>query len=195
MRRWLYLLLAIGVVAIVVVGLNQAADTRPKAQKSPPFDLDRALASLEGAPPALASLHDQAAELLPDDVKAFRARLESLRGYPIVINKWGSWCGPCRSEFPVFQRVGAALGKKVAFVGIDGSDPEDAAREFLEEFPVPYPSYRDESGTTLSGVVDAGTFFPTTVFVDRNGKVVIAKQGEYVRDEQLRADIRKYLGV
>ena len=196
MRRWLYFLLTIGVAALLVVGLIQASGSKPEADKAPPFDLEAALTELEGAPKPLAGLHAQASMLLPDDVDAFKARLKSLRGYPVVVNKWGSWCGPCRAEFPVFQRVGTDLGKKVAFLGINGADPEDGAKAFLEDFPVTYPSYRDPSGTQMAKALDvSATYYPATIFVDESGKTVIAKQGEYVNADQLRADIKKYLGV
>ena len=61
----------------------------------------------------------------------------------MVVNKWASWCGPCRFEFPFFQEVAAERGDEVAFIGIDSDDSEDAARTFLDEFPVPYPSFSD----------------------------------------------------
>jgi thiol-disulfide isomerase/thioredoxin len=196
MRRAVYVLLTIAVAAIVVVGLMQASDSTPERQRAGVFDIDAALASLSGAPAPLAALHAQAGQLLPESVPAFRARLKALRGHPIVINKWGSWCGPCRTEFPVFQRVSTKLGKQVAFLGIDGADPLDGARNFLKDFPIPYPSYRDPSGSKLAAVVEADAVgFPMTVFVDRAGKVVTTKAGEYVNDDQLRADIRRYLGV
>ena len=72
-----------------------------------------------------------------------RSGSTSLRGYPVVVNVWASWCGPCRFEFPHFQRAAAAYGKRVAFLGIDSQDSDDAAATFLREEPVPYPSYTD----------------------------------------------------
>ena len=48
---------------------------------------------------------------------AFRRQLAALRGYPVVVNKWASWCGPCRFEFPFFQRLVTKRGKQVAFLG------------------------------------------------------------------------------
>ena len=64
---------------------------------------------------------------------------DELRGHPVVVNKWGSWCGPCREEFPYFQRQALERGKRIAFLGVDGDDNDDGARELLDEFPVSYP--------------------------------------------------------
>ncbi len=85
-------------------------------------------ARLAGSPPPLAALHAQADEILSGGLPALRARLAALRGTPVVINKWASWCEPCRAEFGVFQRVSVARGREVAFIGIDSGDsqPRDA---------------------------------------------------------------------
>ena len=61
----------------------------------------------------------------------------------MVVNKWGSWCAPCRAEFPALQRQSVEQGKRVAFLGVDGQDNDDNARKFLEKYPVAYPSYVD----------------------------------------------------
>src|SRR6476660_4963361 len=70
--------------------------------------------ALAGSPPPLAALHAQAGKLLPGGQSAYEQRISSLRGYPVVANVWASWCGPCRFEFPVLQRLSARYGKRVA---------------------------------------------------------------------------------
>src|SRR5579859_4014361 len=132
-----------------------------------------AAAALAGSPAPLAALHAQADQLLGGGIPSFQARMADLRGYPVVVNKWASWCGPCQSEFPVFQRVAVALGRRVAFLGVDGNDHDGAARSFLRQFPVSYPSYTDPDHA-ISDAIQAATYFPQTVFFDRSGKRVFA---------------------
>jgi thiol-disulfide isomerase/thioredoxin len=147
--------------------------------------------SLAGAPPKLAALHDQANRLLPGGLEAYEKRIERLRGYPVVANVWASWCGPCRLEIPYFQRAAAKHGKRVAFLGIDRQDSDDAALTFLREAPVPYPSYRDPD-EAISVSIGAELGMPDTAFYDRGGDLVHLKQGPYDAIEELEADIRRY---
>jgi thiol-disulfide isomerase/thioredoxin len=141
----------------------------------------------------LAALHRQANQLLFGGKPAFSARLASLRGYPVVVNKWGSWCGPCRGEFPAFQRASLQLGKKVAFLGLDGNDNNDDARKFLKSYPVSYPSYSDPD-VSIAASIRAAIAFPTTVFFDRRGKLVYSHPGPYAKAADLVTDIRRYGG-
>lgn len=146
--------------------------------------------ALAGAPAPLAALHDQANELLPGGVEAYEERIAELRGYPIVVNVWASWCVPCRQEFPVLQKLSARYGKKVAFLGLNSEDSDDAATTFLREEPVPYPSYSDPDKEVFGSLGAVG--FPDTAFYDRSGELVYLKQGPYRDDSELEADVRRY---
>jgi cytochrome c biogenesis protein CcmG, thiol:disulfide interchange protein DsbE len=179
---------------VLVVGLSQAGDdTDPRAGSQEPFDLQAAQRELAGAPAPLAKLHAQSGELLGGGVPAFKRRLEQLKGHPVVINKWASWCGPCRSEFPIFQRLAAERGKEVAFLGLNAGDSANPAREFLAEFPVPFPSYEDPD-EEIARELKAPANYPITLFVDARGKTAFIHQGGYTSDEQLAADVDRYLG-
>ncbi|HVQ58573.1 MAG TPA: TlpA disulfide reductase family protein [Solirubrobacterales bacterium] len=146
--------------------------------------------ALAGAPAPLAQLHAQENELIAGGIDAYEKRIASLRGYPVVANLWASWCGPCRFEFPAFQRLSARYGKKVAFVGIDSEDSDDAASTFLSEEPVPYPSYTDPDKEIFDSLGARG--FPDTAFYDRAGNLCYLKQGPYTDDADLEADIKTY---
>lgn len=147
--------------------------------------------ALAGSPAPLAALHKQANDLLPGGKAAFEKRLAQLHGYPVVANIWASWCGPCRAEFPILQKLSARYGKKAAFVGIDGEDSNDAAAAFLREEPVPYPSYTDPGKEILRSLGGYGGF-PDTAYYDRSGKLLYLKQGQYRDSSELEADLRRY---
>jgi thiol-disulfide isomerase/thioredoxin len=148
-------------------------------------------AALKGAPPPLAAIHAQANELLDGGAEAFRARLAELKGYPVVVNKWGSWCGPCREEFPYFQSQALEHGKEVAFLGVDVQESKAEGRSLLEEFPVSYPSYWDKD-LKVSAVFKGVAATPVTAFYDSAGELAYLKQGVYSSERDLAEDIRRY---
>ena len=186
-RRFVRMRIALTAIAVALL-VTGCGESDPKSASLSQARIERALS---GSPPKLAALHDQGSQLLGGGKSAFQARMRELRGYPVVINSWGSWCPPCRREFPVFQRVALRFGKRVAFIGLDAQDNDGNARKFLRQFPVPYPSYRDKD-VKISNSVRAGGYFPTTIFFDRKGKLVYAHPGPYDKDADLIADIKRY---
>jgi cytochrome c biogenesis protein CcmG/thiol:disulfide interchange protein DsbE len=195
MRRAFWIVCALALIAVVAIGLSQAGgdDEAPGAAAAERFDLQAALGRLEGAPAPLAALHAQSNDLLDGGRKAFQARRDELEGTPMVINKWASWCGPCRAEFPYFQAVATARGKEIAFLGVNSGDKRPAAEKFLREFPLPYPSYEDPD-EDIARAIEAPANYPMTVFVDSNGKTFV-KPGGYASEAALAADIDRYLGA
>ncbi len=147
--------------------------------------------ALAGSPAPLAALHKQANQLLPGGQEAFEKRISALHGFPVVANVWASWCGPCRSEFPVLQKLSAQYGKRVAFLGINSEDSDAAAATFLREAPLSYPSYTD-SDKKLAESLGVSIGFPDTAFYDSDGKLLYLKQGPYSHPSELAADLRHY---
>lgn len=97
--------------------------------------------------------------------------LEELRGTPIVLNFWASWCTPCREEAPLLEHRWRRHGKKgVLFLGLDMQDSSGDAREFLREFSITYPTVR-EPGNEVAREYGA-TGLPETFFIDSEGRVV-----------------------
>jgi cytochrome c biogenesis protein CcmG/thiol:disulfide interchange protein DsbE len=180
------LLAAVVAVAVVAAGGGTGTPHSVKLSRT------AVATALAGSPAVLASLHSQANQLLPGGPAAFHARLKHLRGYPIVINKWASWCGPCQTEFPAYQRASVALGKQVAFIGVDGKDADASASAFLQRFPVSYPSYVDPR-EAIARTIGAATYYPQTVYIDRAGAEVYDHAGPYATASALEQDIRRYV--
>jgi thiol-disulfide isomerase/thioredoxin len=194
MRRLLVVAGVLALTVVLVLGLRQAGGGGEDLTESARFDVAAAKQQLRGAPPALAALHDQSGELLEGGEDAFAARLKELRGHPVVINKWASWCDPCRDEFPAFQRVGMERGREVAFLGLNAKDSRRPAERFAERFPTPYPSYVDPD-EEIARSLKVPAFYPVTVFVDAKGKTAFIHQGAYRDTKSLEEDIDRYLGA
>jgi thiol-disulfide isomerase/thioredoxin len=190
MRRLVFALIGLALVAVVVIGLTQkeGSNATPKAAG---ISTAEAREQLAGAPAPLAALHAQANALLPGGIDAFRARLAALRGYPVVVNGWASWCGPCRFEFPFLQRASVDFGKRVAFVGLDAEDNHGDAAGFLKRFPVSYPSYEDPHDRTVQAI-KAPNGLPFTLYYSADGELNYVHQGGYASQAQLDSDIRRY---
>jgi cytochrome c biogenesis protein CcmG/thiol:disulfide interchange protein DsbE len=180
---------AIGLISVAVAGLVAAgcgASGGDYGGQHP--DYAKALA---GAPAPLAALYKEGDQLLPGGSSAFEQRLAALKGYPVLVNLWASWCGPCRFEFPLMQKAAAAFGKKVAFLGVNSQDSNAGAETFLEEAPVPYPSFSD-GDRGIAEVIGTGRGLPATVFYGRGGEICFLNKGTYSEQAELAADIQRF---
>ena len=111
--------------------------------------------------------------------------LADFRGKVVVVNVWGSWCGPCRAEAPMLAQASRDLaGKGVVFLGIDSRDgSKDAAKAFVRRFDIPYASLYDQQGATLlafHGTLTPNSV-PSTVVVDPQGRVAGSVLGNLSR--------------
>ncbi|MDP1849130.1 MAG: TlpA disulfide reductase family protein [Solirubrobacteraceae bacterium] len=192
MRKALLVLGTLALVVAVVVGLRQADDSDPAAGASArPLTLAEVSRPLPAnAPAKLAALHERVNELVPGGKRALEAQLRALRGHPVVVNLWASWCGPCRNELPYLQRQAVKRAGKVAFLGVNSNDSDEAARQLAARFPMPYPSFVDPRLNVAGGYGARG--LPVTAFYDARGKRVLVHQGEIRSEAQLAREIDRY---
>jgi thiol-disulfide isomerase/thioredoxin len=181
-------------LAVGACGGGEADTVDPGAEGSESaITLSEAQTPAAKAPPELASIRADANAILDEGTEGFDARLAELEdaGIPVVVNKWASWCGPCRDEFPYFQTQAIERGDEVAFIGLLSNDGPETGESFLEQLPLPYPSYLDsDQDIAFDREIQRG--FPTTLFIDSEGTVTYTKAGPYTSEEQLAADIENY---
>jgi cytochrome c biogenesis protein CcmG/thiol:disulfide interchange protein DsbE len=130
------------------------------------------------------------ASFLPGGVDAFEARVDSA-SKPVVVNKWASWCGPCRLEFPFFRRQAEERKGEVLFLGVNSNDNRKSAEEFLKEEPVPFKHFEDPK-LEIAAAFNAVQAFPATAFYDSKGELAFVHQGPYTTERQLAEAIDRY---
>jgi cytochrome c biogenesis protein CcmG, thiol:disulfide interchange protein DsbE len=184
--RWLGVLAAAAFVGLLAYGLMaQAPDrridealARAEAVEAPGFELE--VLERGRVPVPLAPVVDRA-------TADGRLALSELRGTPVVLNFWASWCEPCRVEAPVLERGWRQAGPQgVLFLGLDMQDVRGDAREFLREFSITYPNIREGDKQTARRYGMTG--IPETFFISARGRVVGHVIGALGPD-QLRAGV------
>lgn len=130
-------------------------------------------------------LAERAPELDLPRLGGGRVQLSTLRGHPVVLSFWGTWCPPCRSEFPDLVRAHEQHGAAgLVVVGVNGRDQEYSTKDvtkFVTEFAVPFPIALDERGRMRQAFHIVG--LPTTVFIDSTGVVRAMHIGPITRAE------------
>lgn len=174
-RRWGWWLLA-GVV-LVVAAVAVAISTDDNL----------------GKVPGTIKLTGEAKAFTLEDVRAGRppVSLEALRGKPVVLNFFASWCGPCIREMPALQAMAERYKGRVHFLGITFNDRREAARGVVERTGVTYPTAFDPSSDLA--VDYAVRVMPTTFFIGPDGNLVERKDGE-ISEVQLGKVIERLFG-
>ncbi len=155
--NWKILLPGLLVVALLVLVLASGFGKDPRALPS----------TMEGRP---------APEFELRTLEGETVRLSDLRGRPVVLNFWSTWCRPCVVEHPVLQRYaelygpGGPVGRDVAFFGVLYGDEPERAQAYLQRVGAAYPTLEDPSQRV---VVDYGVGgVPETYFISRDGTIV-----------------------
>ena|SRR5579872_1068929 len=158
--------ITLALVAVLFVGLGkdpQAIDSPLVGKPAPPFVL-RAVGSGE-------------------DIN-----LANLRGKPVVVNFWATWCVPCFEEHPVLLENARQIGPRVQFLGVVFNDSESKISTFLLRNGMAYPTLLDEQGKTAIAYGVGGV--PETFFIDRNG-IIVAKYVGPMDTDILQANVAK----
>ena len=120
------------------------------------------------------------------------AQLGALEG-PMIVNVWGSWCGPCKEEIPILRSFYEKAKDKVALIGVDVEEASvEDGRNFVEENGITWPNLYDSDGRSREYF---GMGVPVTWFIAADGSVAGKKIGVFKNEAELIALANKYLGV
>jgi thiol-disulfide isomerase/thioredoxin len=121
-------------------------------------------------------------------------RLAGLRGTPIVMNVWASWCPPCRDELPLLVDLDRRTDDAdLLILGLDLLDRTDPAIAVLEDFGVRYPSVADPDGDARAALSVQAP--PVTFFIDEDGVVVARKVGPFTSQDDLDTTVESAFGI
>ncbi|GAA2748804.1 TlpA disulfide reductase family protein [Kitasatospora cinereorecta] len=156
---------AAAAAALALAGCSAAAPGSTASRNAAPSARTFPIAERRAAP-----------DLTGHDLDGAALRLADQRGHVVVVNIWGSWCGPCRAEASGLQRVHADTeASGVRFLGIDTRDPDPGpARTFVRDHGLSYPSLFDPKGAlvrTLPPDVVNAQALPATLVLDRQGRI------------------------
>ncbi|MDP9251248.1 MAG: TlpA family protein disulfide reductase [Chloroflexota bacterium] len=139
--------------------------------------------------PAGARIGTPAPSFALADLDGNPLRLADLRGRPVIVNFWASWCAPCVEEFPLLRAALAAhAGDRLAIVGIVYRDRSEAAREFMTRMGATWPAVMDPAETVAG---QFGIFNPPeSFFIGRDGVIAGRQIGQLSA-----ADLDRQLGL
>lgn len=190
--RLLVVSLVVAALASLVAGWALSRTGNSSAGNDDTVVIDGAGGPLQ--PPTIGTNAVVKGEQLPDvgvqTLDGTDVAVRSLIGQPMVINVWGSTCGPCKQELPDFAAAHLTYGDRVRFIGVDYLPPSDREESFARDKGVQYELFYDTDGAFINDVGIAA--FPVTLFVDPNGTIVRqtgqldeAQISEYIESELL----------
>lgn len=154
-----------------------------------------ALAGCGNAFPSYGEVGDKVPEYGATTLSGDSVTLASLRGSPVLLNIWATWCPPCRKEMPDLQELHerySPQGLKVVGVSIDAGGADQAVAQFLEEYGVTYTILRDPGDRIASVFMTQGV--PVTILIDADGTVLWRRLGPVsAEDEGLATALRRAL--
>jgi thiol-disulfide isomerase/thioredoxin len=175
----------IGLTVTAAAALALAGCSGGSIGENTPASSGQSFVSASGATIFRAGSRPAAPDISGTTLAGKHLSLARFRGSVLVINFWGSWCGPCRAEAPDLSALATSMGARgIRFLGIDIRDDPVSADAFIHTFGIPYPSLNDPSSSLALAfrqtVPPAG--IPTTLVIDRDGRIAARVEGSVTYD-------------
>jgi cytochrome c biogenesis protein CcmG/thiol:disulfide interchange protein DsbE len=189
-RKPALVLAAIALIVALVIGIVQAGGSTKTTAKGHALTRAQVAEPVAGTPADLAALRRRISEIKDGSPQDFDAQLRALRGHPVVVNAWASWCPPCKFELPFFQHQAVQRAATVAFVGLNVEDNHADARAMAARYPLPYPSIADPDRHIIDRF--RARALPVTIFYDAKGTEQMVHQGVFPSEKDLSEAIDRY---
>lgn len=151
--------------------------------------------AIQGRPPhlnqALQQLHEQQGQLLDGGQAAFHRRIADLRGVPVIVHQWASWCALCRAELALIADAADQAQDRFAVLGVNAQDTRPNAAAATATADLPYPQYFDIEAR-IARSLGVGRTWPSTAFFSPGGTLVHLHTGAYGSYEQFRRELLRY---
>jgi len=132
----------------------------------------------QGASAGVVRARTKAPDFTVTDANGGNVKLSDMKGRPVVINFWASWCPPCRAEMPDFEEVFRETGNDVQFMMVNligGAETKEKADQFIKELGFTFPIFYDTTGEAARQYNVRA--IPTTIFVDADGNLAGSSTG------------------
>ena len=167
-------LLAVALTVLLAVGAAAAYKYLTSVTTVPPSPPDNTSAPPAGGRTGAPGNRNAAPDFTVTDVGGNRVSTADLSGKPVILNFWATWCPPCRSELPAFDKLYRQYGNEVSFMMIDLTDgyreTVEGVKKFMSENGYTFPVYYDTEGSAAEAYNVSS--IPFTVAVGRNGNIV-----------------------
>jgi peroxiredoxin len=180
--------------AVLASALGTAAACGPREESGPK---DSARASASAAAPGRVAVGAPAPAYAAVSLDGDSVSLAAQRGKVVLLNVWATWCHPCRDEIPELRQIHARYrerGLELIGVSVDTDGSDDAIRDFMREFQMAYPVWRDPAERVSAQFLVLGV--PATFLIDRQGVLRWRKTGPILpNDTSLTAAIERAMGA
>jgi len=167
-------LLAVALTVLLAVGAAAAYKYLTSVTTVPPSPPDNTSAPPAGGRTGAPGNRNAAPDFTVTDGGGNRVSTADLSGKPVILNFWATWCPPCRSELPAFDKLYRQYGNEVSFMMIDLTDgyreTVEGVKKFMSENGYTFPVYYDTEGSAAEAYNVSS--IPFTVAVGRNGNIV-----------------------